>query len=158
MLERAVSALKGEAPAMELRCSLNLGLDIRIPAGYIPSESLRLRTYKRIAAVQSDSEKEDARQELTDRFGPLPPPVHNLLDYAVLKSLCERLLIASVERQGAQVAVHFHPETPLEPSKLVALVHKGDGVRFDPSGTLWLRWGHESPVEALRNVLLDLRP
>jgi transcription-repair coupling factor (superfamily II helicase) len=158
MLERSVAALKGEAPAAELRCSLNLGLDIRIPADYVTSESLRLRTYKRIAAIQSESEKEDVRQELTDRFGPLPPPVTNLLDYAVLKSLCERLLVASLERQGSQVAVRFHPETPLEPSKLVALVRKGDGVRFDPSGTLWLQWEAESPFEGLKEVLLGLRP
>ena len=95
---------------------------------------------------------------MIDRFGPLPPPVTNLLDYAVLKSLCERLLVASLERQGSQVAVRFHPETPLEPSKLVALVRKGDGVRFDPSGTLWLQWEAESPFEGLKEVLLGLRP
>ena len=138
MLERAVAALRGEAPATELRCSLNLGLDIRIPSDYIPSENLRLRTYKRIAAIPSDAEKEDTRQELADRFGPVPASVVNLLDYAVLKSMCERLLISSVERQGNQVAVRFHPETPLEPSKLVRLVRSRQGIRLDPSGVLWL--------------------
>jgi transcription-repair coupling factor (superfamily II helicase) len=158
MLERAVSALKGEVPATELRCSLNLGMDIRIPADYIASESLRLRTYKRVAEVRSAEEKEDMRQELTDRFGALPPSVENLLEYAVLKSQCERLLIASIERQGAQVSVRFHAETPLDPSKLVALVRRGDGARFDPNGTLWLRWPDQTPFESLRNALLGLRP
>ncbi len=159
MLERAVAALRGEAPAAELRCSLNLGLDIRIPSDYIPSENLRLRTYKRIAAIQSDAEREDARQELADRFGPVPASVLNLLDYAVLKSMCERLLISSVERQGNQVAVRFHPETPLEPSKLVGLVRSRQGIRLDPSGVLWLDWqrGGEPLTASLRNVLLGLQ-
>lgn len=159
MLERAVAALRGEAPATELRCSLNLGLDIRIPQDYIPSENLRLRTYKRIAAIQSDAEKEDARQELADRFGAVPASVLNLLDYAVLKSMCERLLISSIERQANQVAVRFHPETPLEPSKLVALVRSRRGIRLDPSGVLWLDWqrGGEPLTGALRNVLLGLQ-
>jgi len=158
MLERAVSALKGEAPAEELRCSLNLGMDIRIPPGYIASESLRLRTYQRVAEIRSGEEKEDVRRELADRFGALPPSVENLLEYAVLKSHCERLLIASVERQGPQVSVRFHPETPLDPSKLVALVRRGDGARFDPSGTLWLPWPAQAPFASLRNALLSLRP
>jgi transcription-repair coupling factor (superfamily II helicase) len=158
MLERAVAALRGEAPSTELRSSLDLGLDIRIPQDYIPNENLRLRTYKRIAAIQSDAEKEDARQELADRFGPVPASVLNLLEYAVLKSMCERLLISSVERQGNQAAVRFHPETPLEPSKLVKLVRTRQGIRLDPSGVLWLDWqrGGEPLVEALRNLLLAL--
>ena len=32
--------------------------------------------------------------ELGDRFGPPPPAVENLLDYAVLKALAEKLLVA----------------------------------------------------------------
>src|SRR4029077_7607199 len=94
MLERAVANKKGEAPASELRATLNLGLDIRIPPEYIPSENLRLRTYKRIAGIASEAEREALRRDLVDRFGPPPLAVDNLLDYAVLKSLCERLQIS----------------------------------------------------------------
>jgi len=49
MLERAVSKLKGEEVAPDLRTTLSLGFDVRIPQDYIPSENLRLRTYKRIS-------------------------------------------------------------------------------------------------------------
>ncbi len=51
MLERAVSKLKGEESAPELRTTLSLGLDVRIPQNYIPSENLRLRTYKRVSSI-----------------------------------------------------------------------------------------------------------
>ncbi|HEX2715161.1 MAG TPA: transcription-repair coupling factor, partial [Candidatus Acidoferrales bacterium] len=105
MLERAVASLKGEEAAPELRATLNLGLDIRIAPEYIPNENLRLRTYKRIAGISSEAEQEEVRHELEDRFGPLPPAVEHLLDYAVLKALCEKLLVASVDRRGSQVAV-----------------------------------------------------
>src|SRR5205807_9940501 len=98
MLERAVSKLKGEAAAPELRTTLSLELDVRIPQDYIPSENLRLRTYKRISSIKTDEEKADVAKELEDRFGPLPASVENLLDYAVLKSMCERLRVSSVER------------------------------------------------------------
>jgi transcription-repair coupling factor (superfamily II helicase) len=158
MLERAVSKLKGEEAAPELRTTLSLGLDVRIPANYIPSENLRLRTYKRISSISSEAEKQDVRKELEDRFGAPPTSVDNLLDYAVLKSLAERLRISAVERQGSRVAVRFYPETPIDPAALVAVVRSRKGVKLDPSGVLWMEVTRGEPVvAALRNVLLSLR-
>ena len=158
MLERAVANKKGEEPASDLRTALNLGLDIRIPPEYIPSENLRLRTYKRIAGIASEEEREAVRRELADRFGPPPPGVTNLLAYAVLKSLCERLQVASVERRGAEVAVKFHPTTGVRPEKLVSLVRKGQGMRLDPSGvlTVTVPGGVEHLAESIRMILLPL--
>lgn len=158
MLERAVARIKGEEAAPELRTTLSLGLDVRIPQEYIPGENLRLRTYKRVSSIGSEAEKEDVRRELADRFGPVPASVDNLLEYAVLKSLSERLRIAAIERQGSRVAVRFHPETPLEPARLVALIRSRTGIRLDPSGVLWMEMGRGAPVlESLRNVLLGLQ-
>ena len=158
MLERAVSKLKGEESAPELRTTLSLGLDVRIPQDYIPSENLRLRTYKRISSIKTDDEKADVAKELQDRFGPLPASVGNLLDYAALKSICERLRISMVERQGNRVAVRFHPETPLDPATLVQVVRSREGIRLDPSGVLWMETSRGEPVVAsLRNVLLGLQ-
>ncbi len=158
MLERAVSKLKGEEAAPELRTTLSLGLDVRIPQDYIPSENLRLRTYKRISSIKTDDEKADVAKELADRFGPLPASVANLLEYAALKSICERLRISMVERQGNRVAVRFHPETPLDPATLVQVVRSREGIRLDPSGVLWMETARREPiVESLRNVLLGLQ-
>jgi transcription-repair coupling factor (superfamily II helicase) len=158
MLERAVSKLKGEEAVPELRTTLSLGLDVRIPDNYIPSENLRLRTYKRISTIGTEEEKQDVRKELTDRFGELPASVDNLLEYAVLKSMSERLRISSVERQGSRVAFRFHPETPIDPAALVKVVRSRKGVKLDPSGVLWLETSRGEPVQAaVRNVLLSLQ-
>jgi transcription-repair coupling factor (superfamily II helicase) len=158
MLERAVSKLKGEEAAPDLRTTLSLGFDVRIPENYIPSENLRLRTYKRVSSIASDEEKLDVRKELEDRFGAPPASVDNLLEYAVLKSMCERLRISAVERQGARIAFRFHPETTIEPAALVKVVRSRKGVKLDPSGVLWLETTRGEPVAvAVRNVLLTLR-
>ena len=157
MLERAVARLKGEESAPELRTTLSLGLDVRIPQNYISSENLRLRTYKRISSVASDQEKQDVARELEDRFGPPPQSVENLLEYAVLKSMCERLRISAVERQGSRIAIRFHPETPLDPATLVKVVRSREGIRMDPSGVLWVELTRGEPaIPGLRNVLLGL--
>jgi transcription-repair coupling factor (superfamily II helicase) len=159
MLERAVAAFEGQAAAPELRATLNLGLDIRIPPGYIPSGNLRLRTYKRIAGITSEAERDEVRRELEDRFGSLPRAVENLLDYAVLKGLCEKLLVASVERHGEQVRIKFHAQTPLRPEHVVRVVCVRPGMRLDPSGVLQMSVarGQGSLAEGIRNVLLQLQ-
>jgi transcription-repair coupling factor (superfamily II helicase) len=159
MMERAVAERKGESVAPERRATLNLGQDIRIPPEYIESENLRLRIYKRIASVTSDAERDEVKRELEDRFGPPPSAVANLLDYAVLKALAEKLLVASVDRRGDQVAIKFHDDTPLGPDRLVKLIKKRRGTRLDPTGVLWLDWRGEKggAMAAVRNVLLQLQ-
>ncbi|HKS65597.1 MAG TPA: transcription-repair coupling factor [Candidatus Acidoferrales bacterium] len=159
MLERAVAERKGEAVTPERRATLNLGQEIRIPPEYIESENLRLRIYKRIAEVGSDAERGEVRKELEDRFGPPPPAVENLLDYAALRGLAEKLLVATVDRRGEQVAIKFYDDTPLGPERIVKLIRNRRDMRLDPSGVLWIGWrGYQGGVmAAVRNVLMQLQ-
>jgi transcription-repair coupling factor (superfamily II helicase) len=158
MMERSVAERKGEAVRPERRTTLNLGQDVRIPKEYIESENLRLRIYKRIADITKDSDYEEVRKELEDRFGPLPSSVGNLLDYALLKAAAERLLVASIDRRGDQLAIKFHEDTPVRPEKLVGVIRQRPRLRLDPSGVLWVSWKGEAAGVAIaaRNVLLDL--
>ncbi len=158
MLEQAVARLKGEASRPEVRVTLNLGLDVRIPSGYIPGENARLRAYKRIASIATERERQDALRELEDRFGPPPRSVMNLVEYAMLKSACERLLISGVERRNHRLALHFHGDTPVRPERLVRLVRSRRGASLDPSGVLWIEWKPEtgSPAAAATSVLQEL--
>ena len=160
MLERAVAERKGQPVSPERRVTLNLGLDVRIPPEYIDSENLRLRIYKRIAGVSSESERVEVRRELEDRFGPPPPSVESLLDYSVLKAQAEKLFVASIDRRNDQVGVKFYDDTPLGPERLVKLVRKRPDLRLDPTGVLWINWkaGQGGPMGAVRNVLLQLQP
>jgi transcription-repair coupling factor (superfamily II helicase) len=159
MMERAVAERKGEEVAPERHATINLGQEVRIPAEYIDSENLRLRIYKRIASVSSDAERDEVRRELEDRFGPPPPAVNNLLDYAVLKALAEKLLVANVDRRGDQIGIKFYEDTHLGPERLVKLIHKRRDLKLDPTGVLWISWksGKSSPMEAVRNVLRQLQ-
>src|SRR6202790_3190619 len=85
MLERAVREMKGEAGVEVTEIQLNLGLNIRIPSDYIKEENQRLRMYKRVAGVETESQLHDVRSELIDRYGETPRAVSNLLEYAAPK-------------------------------------------------------------------------
>ncbi|MDP9263918.1 MAG: transcription-repair coupling factor, partial [Acidobacteriota bacterium] len=88
MLERSVRELKGEVAPDQVETQLNLGLNVRIPEEYVAEENQRLRMYKRVAAVESEEQLADVRQELEDRYGAPPAPVLHLLQYATLRLVC----------------------------------------------------------------------
>src|SRR5207342_690792 len=108
MLDRAIREMKGEAAPDEAETQLNLGLNIRIPAEYIPEENQRLRMYKRVAGVETESQLTDVAAELQDRYGEPPAAVRNLLQYASLKLRCARVGVTAIERKRDLVSIKFH--------------------------------------------------
>ena len=158
MLEQTVDELKGAAPKPEVRTTLNLGLDIKIPEFYIADENQRLRMYKRISGLSTASECADLEAELIDRYGPVPPSIFNLLNYALLKSAAERLLVQSIERKADEIWLRFHAEAPVSPEKLTQFVRRHRDASFRPDGTLRFRLAfHAGDFFAqIRNVLQEL--
>jgi transcription-repair coupling factor (superfamily II helicase) len=136
MLDRAVREMKGEMPEEEIATQLNLGLNIRIPAEYIPEENQRLRMYKRVAGVERESQLHDVRAELIDRYGEPPAAVRNLLDYADLKLLAVRVGVNSVDRKRDQVSIKFRQNATIDPERLARFVGSQRGSQFTPDGTL----------------------
>jgi len=155
-----VEELKGAPARIEVRTSLNLGLDIKIPDPYIPDENQRLRMYKRISSAATPNERADLEAELADRFGPIPPSVANLLDYALLKSAAERLLVQQIERKGDEIWMKFHEEAPVDPQRLAQLVRRRRDSSFRPDRVLrfHLREKDGTPLTQVQNVLHELHP
>ncbi|PYX86988.1 MAG: transcription-repair coupling factor [Acidobacteria bacterium] len=136
MLDQAVREMKGEAAPEEEEIQLNLGLNIRIPADYIQEENQRLRMYKRVAGVESESRLADVRAELQDRYGEPAAAVRNLLDYASLKLLSSRVGVTGIERKREQVSIRFRENAAIDPERLARFVSSQKGAQFTPAGIL----------------------
>jgi len=136
MLDRAVREMRGEAAPDETEIQLSLGLNIRIPPNYIAEENQRLRIYKRIAGVESESQLGDVRGELQDRYGAAPAPVENLIQYAALKLLCRRVGVLAIERKRDQVSIRFRTDAAIDPERLARFVAANRGSQFTPDGLL----------------------
>jgi transcription-repair coupling factor (superfamily II helicase) len=150
LLEETVRELKGEEIPVEIHSSLNLGLDIRIPADYISDENQRLRAYRQIANAGTPADRERVEKELEDRYGPVPEAVRNLLEYSELKTIAEKLGIEAIDRRHSLLNVKFHPETHIDPARLMNLVSRARGAQFSPAGVLMLPLnGATSPAEIL---------
>src|SRR3989454_272065 len=136
MLDRAVREMKGETAPEEAETQLNLGLNIRIPVDYIPEENQRLRMYKRVAGVETESQMNDVRAELQDRYGEPPSAVRNLLDYAGLKLLAVRVGASGIDRKRDLVNIKFRQNAGIDPGRLAKFVSSQRGAQFTPDGNL----------------------
>jgi transcription-repair coupling factor (superfamily II helicase) len=86
---------------------VELPVDAHLPHAYVPGERLRLEAYRRIAAADSDAAVSAVREELADRYGPLPQPVENLLAVASFRAHARAAGLTEVVLQGS--AVRFAP-------------------------------------------------
>ncbi len=67
----------GAEPPEPVRLDVNV--DAYVPAGYIPYEQAKIEVHRRVASALEVAEVERLREELLDRFGPVPEPLENLL-------------------------------------------------------------------------------
>ena len=117
---------KGER-VEETNCEINLKADIRIPEDYLPQSNLRLNLYKRLASVDDLAEIDRIREEVRDRFGPVPETIENLLRYGAIKHLARRLRIRSIDRTDSRVVFRFLPGTPVDWGRVPALLKRYSG-------------------------------
>jgi transcription-repair coupling factor (superfamily II helicase) len=159
MLEQTVEELKGAPQKIEVRTTINLGLDIKIPDSYVADESQRLRLYKRISSLATPEARAELEAELTDRYGSIPPSVSNLLAYGLVKSAAEQLLVQSIERKAEDVWMRFHEQTPLDPKRITTFVRRRREASLRPDGVLRfrLRDAGQNTLEEVQNVLQELQ-
>jgi transcription-repair coupling factor (superfamily II helicase) len=58
---------------------LDVNVDAYVPVDYIPYEQAKIDVHRRIAGALEVADVERLREELEDRFGPVPEPLENLL-------------------------------------------------------------------------------
>jgi transcription-repair coupling factor (superfamily II helicase) len=138
LLEQTIKELKGEEIEDEIRATVNLRVDLRIDERYIPDMNQRLTVYRRIAAVRSEAELERAIEEVRDRYGPPPPSIGNLAEYALIRLLADRVGIESIDREGQTVVLKFRPEAKVDPTWLFRVVQGRKDVQLSPPATLKL--------------------
>jgi transcription-repair coupling factor (superfamily II helicase) len=84
MLDEAVHAAgpaEGDSDSEELPepVRLDVNVDAYVPADYVPYEQAKIEIHRRVAGALEVADVERLREELEDRFGPVPEPLANLL-------------------------------------------------------------------------------
>ena len=108
MIDEAVAEAAGEDGAGEEApepVRLDVPVDAYLPATFVPFEAAKIDIHRRIVAAREPGELRAIRDELSDRFGPLPPQAENLL--ALQRARIELGLAGarSIEFRGGRLSV-----------------------------------------------------
>src|SRR3984893_14405724 len=141
LLEQTVRELKGEEIEDDVRATVNLRVDLRIDASYVPDMNQRLMLYRKVAAARREDEIDRILEETIDRYGPPPDSVLNLADYGRIRVMADRLAVDSIDREGRTVVLKFRPQPRLDPVQLVSLVRQRPELALVPPAALRLTLG-----------------
>ncbi len=86
---------------------LDLPVDAHLPDDYVPDEAQKLELYRRLARARTPGDIAAFRQEVGDRFGPMPTPVARLVEVAELRLAAESAGVSSISREEGQLVVRF---------------------------------------------------
>ncbi len=105
LLDEAVRDLKGDGASALLDVKVDLRLPAYLPDDYVNDPETKMELYRRLGRVREDRAIGWLREEIHDRFGPMPPPVANLLDVARIRLLAARNGVEEIRagRQGLNI-------------------------------------------------------
>jgi transcription-repair coupling factor (superfamily II helicase) len=127
-LDETVRALKGsgtrdEHPPTEV---LYDGAAF-LPDDYVADDSAKFDLYRRLARATDATEIGAIRNEVRDRFGPLPDPVEGLLAVTELRVLGGQVGLETILVRGEQARIRFHRSATPRMMRLTAAL---DEVQF----------------------------
>ena len=127
MLNEAVKKKKGDYQEDDFETSVDITVDAFIPDEYILNEYQKIDTYKRIAAAQSEEERDDMKDELSDRFGVLPRAVLNLLDIAHMRILAKKVYITDIKEEKDAIKLSIYERAKYDGTRLPGFLSKFNG-------------------------------
>jgi transcription-repair coupling factor (superfamily II helicase) len=157
-LEETVRALRGQGTTEQPQPpDVVLDRPAHLPDGYVPDDDVKLDLYRRLARAASSGEIDGLRDELRERFGPLPAMADTLLDMARLRVMGAALGLQNVLVRGEEARLTFRPGTA---PRLAGLTTALDDVqlaaevrRTVPLSLRLVRLGGEQIVPALVRAL-----
>ena len=93
--------------------------------------------YRRLAGIETETEREAFAAELIDRFGALPEETVQLMEITAIKTLCKQLGITKLDAGPKGALITFRDDTILEPQQLLMIVRtRPSKLRIRPDSKL----------------------
>ncbi|HEY7681728.1 MAG TPA: transcription-repair coupling factor [Gemmatimonadales bacterium] len=108
-LEETVTALRGQAGKGDRPVPPEVVLDrpAQLPDAYVASDDIKLDFYRRLARAVTPGDIQALRDELRERFGPLPEPAETLLHLARLRVVGADLGLQHLLVRGDEARLTF---------------------------------------------------
>ncbi|MDQ3644611.1 MAG: transcription-repair coupling factor [Actinomycetota bacterium] len=106
MLDEAVAALAGDsADEAPEPVRVDLPVDAYVPGDYVPYEAAKIEIHRRVAGAKEIADLIMLREELEDRFGPVPGPLDNLIRVQDARIKLGRAGARTVDFAGGRLSV-----------------------------------------------------
>ena len=164
MLSEAVRALRaGREPEllspMSVATEIKLHAPALLPDSYCGDVHTRLNLYKRLAMAERAEQLDGLLEEITDRFGKLPPQGLNLLDTHRLRVLARPYGVQKIDAGPRLITIVFKPNAPVDAARIIALVQKNRQIRLAGNDKLRIEREIAEPrdrAQYVRDVLRSL--
>jgi transcription-repair coupling factor (superfamily II helicase) len=135
MLSEAVRSLKaGKEPdllnPLNATTEINLHAPALLPDAYCGDVHVRLNLYKRLASAEKPDQIDALLEEITDRFGKLPPQGQVLFDTHRLRVLAKPYGVLKIDAGPKLMSVVFRPNPPIDALKIIELVQKNRAIKL----------------------------
>ena len=164
MLAEAVRSLKaGREPdllsPLAAATEINLHAPALLPDSYCGDVHTRLSLYKRLATAEKPEAIDAMLEEITDRFGKLPPQGQTLFDVHRLRVLARPYGVVKVDAAPKLMVISFRANPPVDAMKIIELVQKNRHIKL--AGNDKLRIERDTPepkdrAQLIRDVLRSL--
>ncbi|MFM8899585.1 MAG: transcription-repair coupling factor [Burkholderiales bacterium] len=166
MLSEAVRSLKaGKEPDLLSPLSVNTEINLHAPAllpdSYCGDVHARLSLYKRLASAEKAEQIDALLEEITDRFGKLPPAGQTLFDVHRLRVLAKPYGVIKIDAAPALMVLSFKPHAPIDAAKIIDLVQKNRHIKLAGNDKLRIERPTKEPqdrAQMIREVLRALGP
>jgi transcription-repair coupling factor (superfamily II helicase) len=161
LLENAVRQMKQQPLRAPLEVHLDLPWAAYLPRDYVPGQKLRIEVYRRLTRVRRLERLNEFRDELRDRFGPIPESAEWLLRLQELRILAAGWKVGHVYLEGPNegmtgptyLMLGYHGERKMK--QLAARV--GGELRIvDEKSASYKLGPQEMEQEALYGVLREM--
>lgn len=137
LLDEAVQSLSGEEVQESVETRINLPVEAYLPDEYVPDSRQKVSLYKKIAGLETETDRADLEAEISDRYGKIPEPVEMLLEIAQLKQLCKELGIQTITAGDEQIKITFDDaKSKVDPTHLIQLIRQDRRLRLMPPARL----------------------
>ncbi len=133
LLNQAINEEKGiETKAHLSECLIDLKVSAFIPEDYIDSSLARVDIYKKIAAIENDSDVSDIVDELIERFGDPPREVLALMDVSLVRAQCTQCGVTELTEKNKMLIIKF---AKFDMKKIANVISAMKGNMFFSAGT-----------------------
>ena len=107
LLESAVRQLQKVPPRLSVDVDVDLPGEAYLPQAYVGDMRAKIDLYRRLARIEDFDALAELREELIDRFGPIPEPVRDLLLLSELKLEAAVWQIVSIRVEGRHLVFRY---------------------------------------------------